>query len=401
MRAGFHKTIVAQGSGLRAVGACPQPRAPSPEPRGVAFDPLKHTSIWLPAYLRTRVRRPPSATPIHVLFCIADHFEPDWNRATEEEQLRRVDRWARDYPCLARAHRDRDGRHPRWTFFYPAEAYQADVLERLAQLCRAGWGEAEVHLHHDGDTSASLSEKLERAKADFARHGLLARERATTRVRFGFVHGNWALDNSGADGRWCGVNNELEILRDAGCYADFTLPSAPSPTQTRKINSLYYATDDPQRPKSHDTGRDVAVGGQANGDLLIVQGPLTLNWRRRKYGLLPRIENGELSATSPPSRQRADLWVQEAAAIRGKEDWRFVKVYTHGAKPANTEVLLGEPMDALFSYLESRYNDGTRYRLHYVTAREMYNIIKAAEHGETGEPGQYRDFELVSPMGTR
>ena len=50
------------------------------------------------------------------------------------------------------------------------------------------------------------------------------------------------------------------MLRVAGCYADFTLPSAPSETQTRKINSLYYAVDDPAAPKSHDTGVDVAVG---------------------------------------------------------------------------------------------------------------------------------------------
>ena len=43
------------------------------------------------------------------------------------------------------------------------------------------------------------------------------------------------------------VNNELEILRDTGCYADFTMPSAPHPTQTWKINSIYSASDRPGR----------------------------------------------------------------------------------------------------------------------------------------------------------
>ena len=54
---------------------------------------------------------------------------------------------------------------------------------------------------------------------------------ATGELRFAFIHGNWSLDNSRPDGRWCGLNNELILLRELGCYADFTLPSAPSDTQ--------------------------------------------------------------------------------------------------------------------------------------------------------------------------
>lgn len=352
---------------------------------------LKNVGVWLPSYLaRRRGRR---RSPTHVIFCVADHFEPDWGGADLSEQLARVERWVRDYPRLAQGHRDADGRPPRWTFFYPAEAYQPPVLERLAALCRQGYGEVEVQLHHDGDTAESLRRKLEDAKAAFARHGLLARDPGTGAVRFGFVHGNWALDNARRDGRWCGVNTELDVLRQAGCYADFTLPSAPSDTQTRKINSLYYATDTP-RPKSHDAGRDAAVGGSPDGALLLVQGPLALNWRRRKWGLLPRIENGELSATNPPAPQRVDLWLREAPTVRGREDWVFVKVHAHGATPANADVLLGEATARMWAYLEQAGDDGARHPLHYVTAREMVNLIAAAQRGESGGPGAWRDEGL-------
>src|SRR6202043_585670 len=103
------------------------------------------------------------------------------------------------------------------------------------------------------------------------------RHRRTGEVAYGFVHGNWALDNSRPDGRWCGVNNELDILRQTGCYADFTLPSYPSPTQTRKINSIYYATDDPARPKSHDRGINVGSAPRPANSLMLIQGPLALN----------------------------------------------------------------------------------------------------------------------------
>jgi hypothetical protein len=61
------------------------------------------------------------------------------------------------------------------------------------------------------------------------------------------------------------------------------------------------------------------------------------------------------------------------------------------------DTLLGAPMDAMHAYLERAYNDGSRYVLHYVTAREAYNIIKAAEVGHAGDPGRFRDYPLPPP----
>jgi hypothetical protein len=40
------------------------------------------------------------------------------------------------------------------------------------------------------------------------------------------------------------------------------------------------------------------------------------------------------------------------------------------------------------------------FRLHYVTAREAYNIARAAEAGHSGDPNDYRDF-LVPPPANR
>jgi hypothetical protein len=317
-----------------------------------------------------------------VFVCVADHFEPAWGGASPARQRARVEEWVRRYPELARRHADATGRPPQHTFFYPEEEYLPEHLDRLAELCRDGFGDVEVHLHHDGDTAQGLREKLTRFKTVLReRHGLLHLNDRTGEVEYGFVHGNWALDNARPDGRWCGVNDELTVLRQTGCYADFTLPSAPSDTQTSTINSIYYASDDPARPKSHDTGVPVEVGRPPSGDLLIIQGPLTLNWRSRKWGLLPRIENGELSREAPPTPQRAGLWVRQHIQVRGKPEWVFVKLHTHGAQEQNFEVLLGEPMDRLLSHLEARYNDGVRYRLYYVTARELYLLVKAAETG--------------------
>jgi hypothetical protein len=87
--------------------------------------------------------------------------------------------------------------------------------------------------------------------------------------------------------------------------------------------------------------------------------------------------------------------------VEGRPEWIFVKVHTHGTQERDTDTLLGEPMDRAFSHLESHYNDGTDWKLHYVSAREMYNIAKAAEAGLAGDPGQYRDHVVPRPAYAR
>ena len=308
--------------------------------------------------------------------------------------IARVDRWVRSYPRVTAGHRDSDGMPPRHTFFYPAEQYAPELLDRLAVLVHGGWGEVEVHLHHDQDSSAGLREKIEEFKARLLSHGLLGRDVSSGEVRYGFIHGNWALDNSGAGGRWCGVRNELKVLRETGCYADFTLPSAPSITQTRKINAIYYATGDPGKAKGHDTGTDVQVGSREHGDIMLIQGPLALDWRRRKYGFLPRIEASAITPANPGTAARARLWLERRIHVRGRPDWVVVKVHTHGATEDEAEYLLGGGLGVLWGALESEFKGAAPYRLHYVTARELYNIVKAAEEGMTGDPSSYRDHRL-------
>src|SRR5262245_13097177 len=247
--------------------------------------------------------------PVHALICIADHFEPHWQRPAAAVARDRVARWRSEYPMLAARYSDSRGQSPQQTFFFPAEEYDPALVEPLAAIARFGFGDVEVHLHHDNDSSAGLRQQLlEFTTALHDRHGLLVRE-MDGRIRYGFIHGNWALDNSRPDGRWCGVNDELTVLRETGCYADFTMPSAPAACQTSTINSIYYAVDDPLRPKSHDRGTLARAGRPPPADaLLLIQGPLLLDWRLRKHGLWPRIENGDLTAQRPPTLARLWNW---------------------------------------------------------------------------------------------
>jgi len=320
--------------------------------------------------------------PLHVFFCLADHFEPKRAGAPPTVQRERVERWRREYPRSVAGLTDSVGRPPRHSFFYPAEEYEPEHLDALAELCRQGMGEVEIHLHHDGDTSEHLRETLLEFKETLHhRHALLARN-AAGEIAYGFIHGNWALDNSRRDGRWCGVNDELTVLRETGCYADFTMPSAPADCQTSTINSIYYAFDDPRRPKSHDRGEPARVGRRPPDEgLLMIQGPLALDWRSRKWGLLPRLENGDLHGGRAPAIARMRLWLRAGVTVAGRPDWRFVKLHAHGAHEPNAAVLLGEPMRRFHESLAETARRHAAFKYYYVTAREMADLVHQAEAG--------------------
>lgn len=354
----------------------------------------RHLDRWLLSYFvraaTQRKLRP--GDRVDLILCIADHYEPKLGGAPPERAQRRVDNWVRDYPRLFSTFQDSDGRPPRHTFFYPIEEYEPEYLDALSDLCRLGYGEVEVHLHHDNDNAENLRRTLLDFKETLAsRHGLLARDPITGEPVYAFIHGNWALDNSRPDGRWCGVNNELDVLRETGCYVDMTLPSAPSATQTRTINSLYYAVDDPDRPKSHDRGVAVGEGPVPPKSLMMIQGPLVLDWGRRRFGLIPRIENACLQGNQPAQIARLASWLSARIQVPSRPDWFFVKLHTHGASEENQAVLLGEPMVEFHRALAKRAADDPNFQYHYVSAREMYNLVRAAEDGWQGPVAEARD----------
>lgn len=335
---------------------------------------------------------------VYVIFGVMDHFEPVSEGSSPDEERERMAAWLTAYPKAASRHRDSTGGCPKHTWFFPVENYRKEYLDQLSKLCEGGYGEVEMHLHHRDDDSQNLRFTLRAAVENFARHGALVTLSGRD-PHYAFIHGNMALDNSRTSPEWCGVNNELRILAETGCFADFSLPTAPCESQTRKINSIYYAIDDPTHPKSHNTGKDVVAGRPGTGDLLLIQGPLGFNWRSRRFGILPRIENGEISGQNPATRARIGYWVGRWIHVKGRPEWVFVKVHCHGAENRDFDALLGTGADELFSTLEGMYGSGN-YRLIYVTAREMFNIVKAAEAGRTGNPAQYRDYAIPPYINT-
>jgi hypothetical protein len=100
---------------------------------------------------------------------------------------------------------------------------------------------------------------------------------------------------------------------------------------------------------------------------------------------------------APAVADRVDNWIAQRIGVVGKPDWVFVKVHSHGCQEMNFNATLGSLAAEMHQYLQKKYNDGANFVLHYVTAREVFNLIKAAEAGRTGDPNQYRDYVLPSP----
>jgi hypothetical protein len=350
-----------------------------------------------------RALRAPARGPVHLIMAVADHFEPaivpedGQKRVPRAEQEKRVEWWNREYPKAVDRWRDHDGRPFVRTYFYPAEQYDKGLLEMIAEHCHAGWGEVEVHLHH-GIPHPDSAENTRRLLTEFCdhlalRHRCLAAEEGSTQPRYGFVHGNFALANS-AGGRFCGVDSEMKVLAETGCYADFTLPTGVlHPAQTAKINSLYECGLPLDQAAPHREGTDLKAGRTPSIFPLIIQGPLLTDLRRSRQSLRPTFETGAITQPNPMSLHRLALWKQARIHVSGRPEWLFIKLHCHGMDPTQKDAVVGS---AFQSFLEQLVTGASERKetLHFVSGREMANIVLAACDGKEGNPGDYRDYRF-------
>lgn len=356
---------------------------------------------WLPSLGLQLLANGPRRRPRHLIIAVADHFEPNAWGAGDDEAERRLERWTKQYPRAVADWPDADGRTFRHTYFYPAEQCKPPLVDMVVEHCRAGWGEIEIHLHHGieaPDTAEATRRTLTEFRDYLAALGCLARWGDDPAPRYAFVHGNWALANS-ARGRYCGVDEEMQILAETGCYADLTSPSAPNVAQVSKVNCLYECGLPLDRRAPHRRGRNLRVGRPPVIFPIMIQGPLMADFTRRLRGIpVPQIENGELTSERPPNLHRLRYWMNAGIRVQGQPDWAFVKLHCHGMLPRDAGVMYGETLSEFLQRLSSAAREG-QFSTHYVSAREMTNIILAACDGREGDPGQFRDYRLL--LGAR
>ena len=364
---------------------------------------LSRYPFWRAGEMARRLNAP--AGKRHLIFTIANHFEPGWDERNQpvdlSVQIRRLDEWCEKARRIGQAVTDSDGTPFRHTNFYPAEQYHRPLLDRIAQLQREGLGEVEIHLHHGverPDTETNLRRTIEDFRDALAyEHECLSRMDGEGRPMYAFVHGNWALANS-ADGQCCGVDSEMRTLEETGCYADFTLPSVPFQTQVPRINAIYECAGAFDKAVPHRTGPGLKAGSEPRLPIIFT-GPLVFDWSRRVKGLVvPRLDDGVLASNHPMDRARLDRWANAHISVGGRPDWIFIKLYCHGFFPHDQDSVIGDRCRRFFEEaLEESARTG-EFDIHFASAREAFNIAMAAVDGRGGEPGLYRDYRLRSIM---
>lgn len=383
----------------------------NPEPPGF-FKRLAWSLPWLARYPLWRTheifrRAIDGGGPRHLIMVVTNHFEPCWNEEglvlSWPAQLARVDHWIKQARAIGQAVQDCDGTPFRHTYFYPAEQYHAPLLERLAELQAEGLGEVEVHLHHgidEPDSAANCRQTLETFRDTLAQeHKCLSRRHGLGPPMYAFIHGNLALANSDG-GRYCGVDSEMQILADTGCYADFTLPAAPYRPQVPRINAIYQCSRPLHQRKPHRSGPSLRIGVSPQLPIIFT-GPLVFNWRRRVWGLpVPRLDDGSLAENYPLDRARLRRWCGAHIGVRGRPEWAFIKLYCHGFFPYDQAMSIGEPVRHFLEEVLEYAERSGEFKVHFATAREAFNIAMAAVDGCAGEPGRYRNYLLRSILET-
>ena len=215
---------------------------------------------------------------------------------------------------------------------------------------------------------------------------------------YAFVHGNLALANS-AGGKYCGVDNEMQILQETGCYADFTLPSAPDETQVPVINQIYECGLPLTEKVPHRTGRRVSTFGNQPQLPLIFTGPLIFNWTRRIKGIpVPRIDDGGLAENQPLDKARFNRWLSANITVKNRPEWIFIKLYCHGFFDYDQSACIGERAKKFFSEVIETGERTGDYTVHFASAREAFNLVAAAIDGKQGTPNEFRNYRLRAIM---
>lgn len=329
-----------------------------------------------------------------LIFIIANHFEPSWQGngfCNLDEQLRRVETWKKQAFSIGQDLVDSDGTKFRHTYFFPAEQYEPRILEHLSEMENERLGEVEIHLHH-GVEKPDTAENLRKVLTDFRdiladEHKCLSFWEGEKKPRYAFIHGNLALANS-AGGRFCGVDTEMKILQETGCYADFTLPSAPESSQVSIINQIYECALPFEERAPHRKGNRLKVGAKNVKLPIIFQGPLLIRWRK------PRLENGVLSSGFENASERLKKWISAGVTVKGKPEWIFIKLFCHGFFPSDRDACIGDKAKQFFIEILELCHRSNKYRIHFASAREAVNMVFAAIDGRDGNPNEFRDYKL-------
>lgn len=338
---------------------------------------------WLIPYIKTRSQRGAAKYPVNLYVAVCNHFSPFYKGVSQEIAEHRVATWCREYPKFALQHCDSHGKYPIHTFFYNERDYNPRFMDSLCKLSKNGFADIEILACSTQGNPYNLKRRVEEFRdVLYHHHGLLEMSQQGE-ITFGYVHDNTHSYHTArsTDFSQLDLTDRSCALKSSGCYADFSNNYAPEFAQSSFFNSIFFTAASDKTTDTQYRINLARVNHWPESDLLTIQGPLALNWQNRVFGVLPKVENGELGYYRRFTPRRVALWLNSQIYVHGAENHLFLKLHTLGAVDCNVRYLLGEMgLHCLYHELENNYNDGSDYVLHYVSAREMHGKIRDICH---------------------
>ncbi len=129
-------------------------------------------------------------------------------------------------------------------------------------------------------------------------------------------------------------------------------------------------------------------------------GPLVFAPSLQPTRLFLDLDDGDTHPPQPSAPYQVNRTVNRTvrANIHLPErcDSVFIKVLAHDISSLEDDEVVGRSFDETLTYLEQHYNGERHYVLHYVTAREADNLVRAASDDVRGAPPQYLDSVIPS-----
>jgi hypothetical protein len=104
------------------------------------------------------------------------------------------------------------------------------------------------------------------------------------------------------------------------------------------------------KPKSYWSGIAVKKLIKNINDLMMIQGPIyPYLMRYDNFFPLLKTNAAAIDFKFKFSKKRIDCLIKSNIHIKGKENWIFIKMHTHGA--VDDKIMLGGELDKVFRYL--------------------------------------------------
>jgi len=325
----------------------------------------------------------------HVMVALCNRLSSSASNSDKSAILRR---WFGEYAGLREGSPRISSFSLKHTFFLSPGEASAPWVPELAALCRAAECEIELASPRDTKSANQRRDLMEAGKETLAQSGWLGRDPSGS-ARFCFVH---RAEGSSA----FGLEDQAGMLRDAGCAASFPFDLRPGMLPEEFENSLVYFHESEAAGPRQGLRRVRAereTRGSDRAGLLVVPPPFCPESSRKTFGFRPEIDQGEIGAAAFPTADRLHRWLECRMTVEARPNWLFVVLHIDGFAPENAGMLFGEPMREFTRKLRSMAARDRTLCFHGVAARELVNILHAAEAGHSGDPRRFRDFRYQPP----